>query len=81
MIVREPNENEIMPSIVTTGKPVKEFPPDFFLVSLAYGQPASTTDFSILKIYDFPVKNRDESATRAEFQGYLRKYAAEPSEK
>ena len=63
MCVREPDENEMMPSIVTAGKPVKEFPPEFFLVSLAYGQPANTTDHSIMKIYEFPVKNREAPAT------------------
>jgi hypothetical protein len=37
MCLRTPDANEMMPSIITTGKPVKEFPQDFFLVSLAYG--------------------------------------------
>ena len=71
----------MMPTIVTAGKNVKSFPPDFFLVSLAYGQPAETTNFSVMKIYDFPVKNRESPATPSEFSGYMKKYAAEPSEK
>ena len=61
--MREPGEAEMMPTIVTAGKNVKSFPPDFFLVSLAYGQPAETTNFSVMKIYDFPVKNRESPAT------------------
>lgn len=81
MKLREPADNEMMPPVVTAGKPVKAFPPEFFLVSLAYGQPADTTNFSVMKIYDFPVKNRESPATPAEFSGYMKKYAAEPSEK
>ena len=34
-----------------------------------------------MKIYDFPVKNRESPATPAEFSGYMKKYAAEPSER
>ena len=75
MCTREPNDNEIIPTILTTGKNVKKFPQDFFLVSLAYGQPAETTNFSIMKIYDFPVKNRETPATPSEFSGYMKKYA------
>ena len=37
MVLREPAENEMIPSVVTQGKPVKEFDPDFFIVSLANG--------------------------------------------
>ena len=81
MVLRQPDANEMMPSIITAGKPVKEFPPDFFLVSLAYGQPAESCNFNIMKIYDFPVKNRESPATPAEFSGYMKKYAAEPSER
>lgn len=62
MTVREPTENEMMPTVLTKGKATKEFPPDFFLVSLAHGQPAATTDHGILKLYDFPCKNRDPPA-------------------
>ena len=53
----------MMPTIVTAGKNVKSFPPDFFLVSLAYGQPAETTKFNVMKFYDFPVKNRESPAS------------------
>lgn len=37
MVVRVPNENEMVPSIVTDGKSVKDFDPEFFIVSLAHG--------------------------------------------
>jgi len=83
MTVREPEDDpdDLVPVIMTKGTDVKEFPTDFFLVSLAYGQPADTTDHSILKIYEFPVMNRESPATPAEFSGYLKKYASDPSEK
>ena len=32
-------EDECMPAVLREGGPVKEFEPDFFLVSLANGQP------------------------------------------
>ena len=53
MTLREPAPNEMIPSIVREGKPVKEFEPDFFIVSLAHGQPKGKNDYNILKNYDF----------------------------
>lgn len=58
MVLREPGENEMIPSVVMEGKPVKEFEPDFFIVSLSNGQPKTKKDYNILKNYDFPVRNR-----------------------
>lgn len=59
MIIREPKHDEAMPAVLREGAPVKEFEPDFFLVSLAHGQPnANNTQFNILKRYDYPTKNR-----------------------
>jgi len=63
MIVRTPDENEMVPSIITKGKNVKEFEPDFFIVSVAHGQPAHGNDYNILKLYEFPIANRDSPAT------------------
>jgi hypothetical protein len=37
MIIREPKSDEAMPAVLREGAPVKEFEPDFFLVSLAHG--------------------------------------------
>jgi len=37
MIIREPKANEAMPAVLREGSGVKEFEPDFFLVSLAHG--------------------------------------------
>tara|TARA_B110000285_G_C15039043_1_gene570846 strand:+ start:739 stop:1020 length:282 start_codon:yes stop_codon:yes gene_type:complete len=41
MRLRELNEGEeeAIPAVLREGAPVKEFEPDFFLVSLAHGQP------------------------------------------
>jgi nuclear protein localization family protein 4 len=63
MTVRTAAENEMIPSIVREGKPVKEFEPDFFVVSLGNGQPKADKDYSILKSYDFPVSNRRNPPT------------------
>ncbi len=62
MVLREGDENEIIPSVVKGGKSVKEFEPDFFIVSLAHGQPKEHLDFNILKNYDFPMPNRPTKA-------------------
>jgi len=58
-------DNECMPAVLREGAPVKDFEPDFFLVSLANGQPnANNKQFNILKRYDYPVMNRfGKSAT------------------
>lgn len=37
MTLREPGPTEMIPSVVREGKPVKEFEPDFFIVSLGHG--------------------------------------------
>jgi hypothetical protein len=37
MVLREAADNEMIPSVVMEGKPVKEFEPDFFIVSVANG--------------------------------------------
>jgi nuclear protein localization protein 4 homolog len=59
MIIREPNYDEAMPAVLREGAPVKDFEPDFFLVSLAHGQPNDyNTKFNIIKRYDFPCRNR-----------------------
>ena len=59
MTIREPSRCEAMPAVLREGQGVKEFEPDFFLVSLAHGQPnENNTQFNVLKRYDFPVRNR-----------------------
>jgi len=71
----------MVPTVLTQGKGVKEIEPEFFIVSLAHGQPQHDKDFNILKIHDFPAKNRDSPATQNEFKGYLKKYKSEKSER
>lgn len=58
MQVREANEDEMIPTFLESGKSVKQFPQDFFLVSVAHGQPSHGRDYNVLKTHDFPVANR-----------------------
>ena len=81
LVVRTPEPNEMVPAFLTEGVTVTEVDPDFFIVNVAHGQPAHTNDYNILKVYDFPAKNRDTPATPGDFSGYLRKYAADRTEK
>lgn len=68
MVLREGGPNEMIPSVVKEGKPAKEFEPDFFIVSLANGQPKSNKDYKYLKNYDFPQYNKNGRApTKADF--------------
>ena len=39
MVIREPKREEAMPAVLREGQGVKEFETDFFIVSLAHGQP------------------------------------------
>jgi len=55
MVVREPTDNEdLLPQILTKNTAVKEFDSEFFLVSLAHGQPAHDKGYNILKVYEVP---------------------------
>ena len=73
MIIREPKSDEAMPAVLREGAPVKEFEPDFFLVSLAHGQPnENNTKFNVLKRYDFPVMNRfGKKASPNDFKSFM----------
>lgn len=74
MIIREPNENEAMPAVLREGAPVKEFEPDFFIVSLAHGQPnQNNMKFNILKRFDFATMNRfGKKTTHKDFSNFMR---------
>lgn len=45
-----------MPAVVMSGKTVKEFDPEFFIVALGHGAPKDQK-FNILHHYDFPVES------------------------
>ena len=79
MVLREPAFNEMIPSVVKDGKTVKEFEPDFFIVSLAHGQPKGNRDYNILKNYDFPFMNRPKAQTRQDYKDYIKRHKSEPS--
>ena len=73
MIIREPAYDEAVPAVLREGTPVKEFEPDFFLVSLAHGQPNDyNTKFNIVKRYDFPCRNRfGKNPSKQDFKSYM----------
>ena len=81
MTLRECDSNEMIPSIVREGKPVKEFEPDFFVVSLGNGQPKQDKDYSYLKNYDFPVSNRRNPPSQKDFKDYMKRHKSEPSQR
>lgn len=82
MVLREAKENEMIPSVVMEGKTVKEFDPDYFIVSLANGQPLGKKDYNIIKNYDFPVRNRTSRLpNKKDFQDYIRRHKGEPSQR
>ena len=72
----------MIPSVVKEGKTVKEFEPDFFIVSIGHGQPKTKKDYNILKNYDFPVLNRARVPTQKDFKEYLKRHSKnEPSQR
>jgi len=79
MVLREAGPNEMIPSVVKEGKTVKEFEPDFFIVSLAHGQPKNKKDYNILKNYDFPPLNRNKKVSKADFKDYMKRHKSETS--
>lgn len=79
MVLRTAGPNELIPSVMKEGQSVKEFEPDFFIVSLGHGQPKTKKDYSILKNYDFPPFNRGINPTRNDYKNYIKKHKNEPS--
>mmetsp|Transcript_83 Transcript_83/g.160 ORF Transcript_83/g.160 Transcript_83/m.160 type:complete len:225 (+) Transcript_83:1044-1718(+) len=73
MKIREPGHEEAMPAVLQEGAPVKEFDPDFFLVSLAHGQPnQNNVKFNIIKRYDFPCMHRfGQNPQNKDFKSYM----------
>jgi nuclear protein localization protein 4 homolog len=79
MVVREPEENEMVPNIVKQGKTVKEFDPEFFIVSIAHGQPKELQDYNILKNYDFLPMGRHMKPNKNDLKGYINAHKGEDS--
>lgn len=77
--VRTPEENEMIPNIIKSGKTVKEFDPEFFIVSLAHGQPKDAKDYSILKNYDFLAQNRQFKPNKNDLKSYINAHKSEDS--
>lgn len=78
MKLREPTENEMIPSVVKEGKTVHEFEPDFFIVTLAHGQPKKGKDYNYLKNFDFPPHGRDHEIKRQDFKNYVKRHKSDP---
>jgi nuclear protein localization family protein 4 len=77
--VREPlDSNDILPSLVVEGKPVKSVQPEFFVVNVAHGQPKDNK-FAVIKHAEFPVENRMSPQKPGDIRTYLNKYKKEPS--
>ena len=81
MVLREAGPTEMIPSCMKEGKQVKEFEPDFFIVSLAHGQPKTKKDYNILKNYDFPVFNREKLPNKGDYKNYIKRHKGEPSKR
>lgn len=80
MVVREPEENEMVPAIIKEGKTVKEFDPEYFIVSLSNGQPKDEIqDYKILKNYDFLAQNRRMKPNKTDFKKYISAHKGDKS--
>jgi nuclear protein localization family protein 4 len=80
MVVREAEENEMIPAIIKEGKNVKEFDPEYFIVSLSNGQPKDTTqEFKILRNYDFLAQNRRMKPNKTDFKKYINAHKGDKS--
>ena len=72
MVPRPQPEDDLIPQFITANKSVKEFDCEFFLVSLAHGQPAHDKGYNILKVHEVP-------QNYGELRGYLKKYKGLPT--
>ena len=79
MVVREPEENEMIPNVIKESRTVKQFDPDFFIVNVANGQPKEIKDYNILKNYDFLAQNRQMVPNKNDFKTYIRNHKSLPS--
>mmetsp|Transcript_13928 Transcript_13928/g.16137 ORF Transcript_13928/g.16137 Transcript_13928/m.16137 type:complete len:150 (+) Transcript_13928:406-855(+) len=79
MVVRKPEENEMIPAIIKEGKTVMEFDPEFFIVSLSNGQPKEAQDYTILKHYDFLAQNRQMKPNKNDMKNYIKAHKNDKS--
>ena len=79
LIKRKPTEKELLPTIMCENKPVNEFQPEWFIVSLGCGMPKKS--MTLLEHSDFPVWNRNNTPGKNDIKQYLQKYRNEPSYK
>mgnify|MGYP000364670021 CR=1 FL=1 len=80
MILRTPSPIEMIPTVIKEGKPATELEPDFFIVSLANGQPKGNKDYNYLKNHDFPIFSKDNKQIMGkEYKDYIRRHKGESS--
>lgn len=79
LVAREAEDNEMVPNIVQEGKTVKEFDPEFFIVSLPNGQPIEAKEYSILRNYDFLALNRQMKPNQTDVKNYINAHKSESS--
>ncbi|KRX01320.1 hypothetical protein PPERSA_11767 [Pseudocohnilembus persalinus] len=78
--IREPkDENDIIPTVLSESKPVKDCDPSWFVVNIGCGNMPDTR-YNVLKHHDFPVCNRQEDEQNiTTLKKYLSRYKNEPS--
>lgn len=79
MVVREADDNEMLPNIITKGKTVTQFDPEFFIVTLAHGQPKESKDYTILKNYNFLAQNRQMKPNKTDLKNYIKAHKSDKS--
>ena len=79
--VRKAEEDEMIPAIIQSGKTVTDFDPEFFIVSVAHGQPKEMKDYNILKNYDFLAQNRQMKPNKNDLKNYIRAHKNDESTK
>lgn len=79
LITREPEENEIIANVIQEGRTVKEFDPEFFIVSLTNGQPVDAKEYTILKNYDFLASNRQFTPNNSDLKKYINGHKSDSS--
>lgn len=79
LMARQTDENEMVPTIVQEGKPVKQFDPEFFIVTLPNGMPKNAKEYSILKNYDFLAANRQMKPNKNDVKNYIRAHKSDNS--
>ena len=66
-------------NVIQEGKTVKEFDPEFFIVTLPNGQPIEAKEYSILRNYDFLAMNRQMKPNKNDVKNYINAHKSDSS--